>query len=91
MKFNEVWPDIFDEEYIHQFQPRPRHKIPQQSPSLKQLSNNLGDHPNLHENSHKLYNEMGHLILSLKNSQWKLRKKHDLNFPTEGKVLQSKD
>ena len=57
------------------------------APSLKHLLNDHGDHPNVHENSHKLYNEMENLILSLKKLQWKLTKKHDQDFPTEGKVL----
>ena len=32
------------------------------APSLKHLSNNHRDHPNLPENSHKLYDEMGILF-----------------------------
>ena len=27
MEMSEVWPDIYDEEYIHQLQPKPIHKI----------------------------------------------------------------
>ena len=27
MEMNEAWPDIFYEGYIHQFQPKPTHKI----------------------------------------------------------------
>ena len=33
------------------------------------------------ENSHKLCNKIGHLLYSLKESQWKLRQKHDQHFP----------
>ena len=45
------------------------------------------DHPNQLKNSHKLCNEMGHLVLSLAESQWKLRQEHNQNFPMEGKAL----
>ena len=27
MDVSEAWPDTYDEEYIHQFQPEPTHKI----------------------------------------------------------------
>ena len=40
--------------------------------------------------SHKLCNERGHPIVSLMESQWKLRLKHDHNFPMKGKPLQYK-
>ena len=30
-----------------------------------------------HENSHKLYDQMGHPVVNLMESQWKLRQKHD--------------
>ena len=39
------------------------------------LSNDHQDSPNQHENSRKLYHEMGHHVLSLTESQWKLRQK----------------
>ena len=52
---------------------------------MKHFSNDPEDSPNQHENSHKLREETGHLILSLKESQWKLRQPHDQNFPMEGK------
>ena len=51
---------------------------------MEHLSNDQKDHPNQHENSHKLYDETGHPILSVKKSQWKLRQ-HYQNFPIEGK------
>ena len=35
----------------------------------------------------KLYGEMGHPILNLMGSQWKLREQHDQNFPMEWKPL----
>ena len=41
--------------------------------------------PNQHENSHKLCDETGHSIVSLTESQWKLRQQHDQNFPMKGK------
>ena len=34
-----------------------------------------------------LCNETGHHILSLLESQWKLKQQHDQNFPVEGKPL----
>ena len=40
---------------------------------MEHLSNDHKDHLNQHENSHKLYHEMGHPILTLKESQWKLK------------------
>ena len=49
---------IYDERYVHQFQPQPRF--------LEQLSNDHGDHLNPYKNSHKLYDEIGHLLSSLK-------------------------
>ena len=44
------------------------------------------DHPNQYKNSHKLYDEMAHPVLSLMESQWKLRQ-HDQRFPIEGYTL----
>ena len=57
---------------------------------MEQFSNDHGDHPNQHKNSHKLCNEAGHLVFNLRESQWKLRQQHDQNFPMEGKPLQNK-
>ena len=51
------------------------------------LSNDHKDYPNQRENSHKPHNEMGYPVLSLLESQWKLRQQHDQNFPMEGKPL----
>ena len=44
---------------------------------MEHLSNDHKDNSNQHENSHKLYNETGHLILSLTENQWKLRQQHE--------------
>ena len=44
---------------------------------MEHFSNEHEDHRNQHENSHKVYNETGHSLLSLRESQWKLRQKHD--------------
>ena len=44
---------------------------------MEHLSIDLEDCPNQLENSHKLYNEMGHPIVILAESQWKLRQQHD--------------
>ena len=51
---------------------------------MKHLSNDHGDHPNQHEKSHKLANEKGRLLLSLKENRWKLQEQTDGNFPIEG-------
>ena len=53
---------------------------------MEHLSNDHEDHPNQHENSHKLCNEMGHPIVNLMESQWKLRQQNDQNFPM-GKAI----
>ena len=39
-----------------------------------------------HENSYKLCDETGHLILQMMESQWKLRE-YDQNFPMDGNPL----
>ena len=54
---------------------------------MEHLSNDHKDHPNQHENSHKLCDETGHPFDSLMESQWKLRQQHDQNFTVEGKPL----
>ena len=57
---------------------------------MEHFLNDHKDHPNQPEKSHKLYDETGHLVLSLMESQWKLRRQHDQNFPMEGNPLQNK-
>ena len=47
---------------------------------MEHLSNVHEDHPNQHENSHKLCNEIGHPLFSLTEVQWKLRQQRDQNF-----------
>ena len=54
---------------------------------MEHLSNDHKDHPNQHNNSQKLCNETRYRIVNLMESQWKLRKQHDQNFPMEGKPL----
>ena len=44
---------------------------------MEYLSNDHEDHPDQDKNSHKLCDEMGHSVLSLLESQWKLRQQHD--------------
>ena len=54
---------------------------------MELLSNDHEEHPNQQENSHKPRDEMGYPVLSLLESQWKLRQQHDQNFTKEGKPL----
>ena len=53
---------------------------------MEHLSNDHKDHPRQLKNSHKLCNETGHHIVSLMESQWKLRQHHQ-NFPMGEKPL----
>ena len=46
---------------------------------MKHLLNDHEDRLSQHENNHKLCNEKGHPLLSLKESQWKLRQQYDEN------------
>ena len=71
MEMNEASRDIFYVVYIHQFQPEPTHKIhlaAAEAPSLKISSHGTShaheDHPNQHENRHKLCYEMGHPVVN---------------------------
>ena len=57
---------------------------------MEHFSNDHKVHPNQHENSHKLRDETVHPVLSLLQSQWKLRQQHDQNVPMERKLLQNK-
>ena len=43
---------------------------------MEHLSNDHEDHPNQHENSHKLCDETGHPVVNSMESQWKLRQQH---------------
>ena len=45
------------------------------------------DCPKRDKNSHKLCDEMGHPVVNLMESQWKLRQQHDQNIPMEWKSL----
>ena len=47
---------------------------------MEHLSNDHEDHPNQPKIRHKLCNETEYLLLSLTESQWKLRQQHDQNF-----------
>ena len=53
---------------------------------MEHLSNHE-DRPSQHENRHKLCNEMGQPLLSLLESQCKLRQQHDQNIPNGGKAI----
>ena len=57
---------------------------------MEHFSNDDKDHSNQHENSHKLCYETGHPVLSLLESQWKLRQ-HDQNFPIVEQILASEE
>ena len=57
---------------------------------MEHLSNDLEDCPSQYENSHKQCYEMGHPVVNILESQWKLRQQHDQNFPMEGKPMQNK-
>ena len=54
---------------------------------MEHLSNDHKDRPNQHNNSHKLCDEEGYLVLSLTKSQWKLKKKTLSEFPNGGKAI----
>ena len=54
---------------------------------MEHLSNDREGCPNQHKNSDKLCDETGYPVMNLMESQWKLREKHDQNFPMEGKPL----
>ena len=47
---------------------------------MEDLSSDHKDHPNQLENSHKLCNEMGYPVMSLLESQRKLRQQLDQNL-----------
>ena len=51
---------------------------------MEHLLNDCKDLPNQHENIHKLCDEMGQPVLSLTESQWKLRQIATLSEFTNG-------
>ena len=52
---------------------------------MEHLSNDHEEHPSEHKNSHKPCDEKVHPVLSLLESQWKLRQQHNSNNPMEVK------
>ena len=56
---------------------------------MEHLSNDHKDHSSQRENIHKLCDETGQPILSLLESQWKLRQQRQ-NFPMKGRPLENK-
>ena len=57
---------------------------------MEHFSNDHEGRRNQHENSHKLCDEMEHLVVNLIERQWKVRQKHGQNFRMEGKPLYNK-
>ena len=57
------------------------------NPPVEHLSNDHKDYLDEHENSHRLWDETGHPVVNMMESQWKLRQQYDQNFPMEGKPL----
>ena len=92
---SEAWPNTFDEGYIYHFQPEPTHKVHekqqkhwvQRNSAMEHLLNDLKDHPNEHENSHKQCDKTRHHVVNMIKSQSKLRQQHDQNFPVERKAI----
>ena len=72
-----VYKYIYNETHIYQFQPGRNHKIRKQQhkhgvsryPPMKHLLGDHKDRANMHENNQKLYDEMGHTPLNLKENQ----------------------
>ena len=54
---------------------------------MEHLSNDHEDRPSQYKSSYMLHVETEHLLLSLPESQWKLRQQHDQNFPIVEKSL----
>ena len=99
MEISKVWPDTYNEGYIYTSISTWNHsqkslaaavtlsvKVSSKGTSLK-WPQRL---PQSVQYSHKLCDETGHPILSLLESQWKLRQQHDQNSPMERKSLRNK-
>ena len=56
---------------------------------MEHLSNDHEDRPNQRKISHKQCDEMGHPVMHMMESQWKLRQQHDQNFSMERKPSQN--
>ena len=56
---------------------------------MEHLSNDREDRPNQYKNSHKLCDKKSHPLLSLTESQWKLRQRNQ-NFSMKEKKLENK-
>ena len=54
---------------------------------MEHLSSDHQDHTNQPENSHNLHDEGVDPVLSLLESQWKLRQQHDQNFLMGGETI----
>ena len=54
---------------------------------MEHLSNDHQGHPNQHGNSPKECHEMGHPVVNIIESQWKLRQQHDHSLSMERNPL----
>ena len=54
---------------------------------MEYLSDDYKERPNQHKNLHKLCDKKRHLIVSLTESERKLRQQHDQDLPMERKPL----
>ena len=57
---------------------------------MEHPSNDHEDYPNQGNNSHKLCDELGHPVLKLLKSSWKLIQQHDKNLSLKGKQSYTK-
>ena len=54
---------------------------------MEHLTNVHEDCLSQHENSYKLCDEMGHPVLNLKESPWKMRQQHEQNSQWGGEAI----
>ena len=71
---------------LTRFRSKQQKDHPQRYPPMDYISSDHRDHPNPHKNSYKLCDETRVSLLSLKQSQQKLRQQHDQSFQRKGKL-----